>query len=106
MISLHSHVNQIENNSGFPGARTVIALGIRMTGIEDDWFNNGHLENILSRMNRGDINSEQAVHEAFYAQSTYGFTSQLQANFAFTKAYLVDSAGSKAGFAVLIYLST
>jgi hypothetical protein len=49
-------------------------------------------------MKNQEINAEQAVNEAFFAHSTNGFVSQLQANFAFTKTYLVDSAGSKAGF--------
>jgi len=98
IIDLHTFVNETDQSAGFPGARTILAVGIRMTGINHNWFNETHRLNILDRMKNKEIDAEQAVNEAFYAQSTNGFVSQLQANFAFTKAYLVDSAGSRAGF--------
>jgi hypothetical protein len=96
-IELHNQVNKIDKEIGFYGARSVLAVGFRMTNLEKG-INKQYVENILQRLSEGKLTSEQAVREAYSSYPTYGFNHFLQGNFAFTKAYLVDSGGSKMGF--------
>jgi hypothetical protein len=56
------------------------------------------LASILSRHRDGDISCEQAITEAFSYGPLAGASVPLQANFAFTKAFLADGSGTKAGF--------
>jgi hypothetical protein len=39
IIDLHTLVNKTDQSAGFPGARTILAVGIRMTGINQNWVN-------------------------------------------------------------------
>ncbi|OTW89168.1 hypothetical protein BK702_10405 [Bacillus thuringiensis serovar cameroun] len=96
-IELHNHVNQIDKELGFYGARSVLAVGFRITNLEKN-TNVQYEENILKRLSAGKLTPEQAVREAYASNPSYGFNHHLQGNFAFTKAYVVDSGGGKAGF--------
>ncbi len=80
-----------------PGARMVIAVGARMriSGVVRGDL--GHKKSIFRRVDAGVITAEQAIHEAFRSGPIAGFVPQLQANFAFTKAYCADDAGRTAG---------
>jgi len=96
-INVFESINMIEEDQSHPGARMVIAVGPRMriTGVVKNDL--GHRQSIFRRLNDGIITSEQAVHEAFRSGPIAGFVPQLQANFAFTKAYCADESGGRAG---------
>ncbi len=97
-IAVHARVNQLEHDRGFPGARMVVATGVRMR-VSGQVKSQGHLDNILLRLKEREIDAVRAGHEAFRARPIAGIVPELQANFAFTKAFLADHSGSKAGLA-------
>jgi hypothetical protein len=96
-IDVFEKINELDQAEGHPGARMVIAVGPRMriSGVAINDM--GHKQSIFQRVQDGIITAEQAIHEAFRSGPIAGFVPQLQANFAFTKAYLSDDAGSRAG---------
>jgi hypothetical protein len=96
-IEVFEKINVLEHGQGYPGARMVIAVGPRMriSGVASGDM--GHKKSIFQRVQEGIITADQAIHEAFRSGPIAGFVPQLQANFAFTKAYLADDAGSRAG---------
>ena len=97
-FAMFTAINALEKANGFPGARMVMAVGFRSKGSRRAIdYTSGHLNSILSRLENGLISAEQAVKEAGSIQRYFDVLPQLQANFAFTKAYLADSSGSKAG---------
>jgi hypothetical protein len=98
MFKAYLDINQIDQNAGHPGARMVIASGPRSRMPESTRYNIPHLKRLLTKLKNGIISPEQAVIEAFKNSPLAGSTVPLQANFAFTKAYLVDQAGASAGF--------
>lgn len=87
-----------EAKQGYPGARLVLACGFRMRGRGAGLVaSRQHLESVLARLQNGEINGNQAVHEAAAMQPRFDIVPQLQANFAFTKAYVAESSGSAGG---------
>jgi hypothetical protein len=96
-IEVFEKVNLLDHTDGHPGARMVIAVGPRMriSGVASGDV--GHRESIFQRVKDGVSTAEQAIHEAFRSGHIAGFVPQPQANFAFTKAYLADESGSRAG---------
>ena len=87
--SLHQDINRHDMNDGFPGSRMVVAAGfrVRMRNI----VNHGtKYDNIKERRQARTISEEQAIAEALRARPHFGVIPELEANFAFTKAYLVD----------------
>lgn len=96
---LFTNFNELDTKAGFPGARMVIAAGFRVRIKEDE--NNpehGKIASIKGRLKEGLISTQQAINEAFKTRPYFGLLPELQANFAFTKAYLVDNLGTKGGF--------
>jgi hypothetical protein len=57
----------------------------------------GHLGSILRHYGEGVLTPEQAIREAFRSTPITGGIEELQANCAFTKAFLADRDGSAAG---------
>jgi hypothetical protein len=51
----------------------------------------------MRRFQKGDLNAEQALREAARIRQPADIVPQLQANFAFSKAYVAESSGSKGG---------
>jgi hypothetical protein len=87
-----------ERRNGWNGARMVLATGFRAKGSRRAIDHaSGQLESILTRMRAGQVSPEEAVREAASMDRYFDVLPQLQANFAFTKAYLADAGGSKAG---------
>ena len=76
----------------------IVAVGPRLRMNGTVRHQKGHLKSIIKRMNEKQLTPEQAVMEAFNSFPLTNSTPQLQANFAFTKAYLADEAGSNSGF--------
>jgi hypothetical protein len=96
-IELHQKVNQVELKYGFPGARMVIAVGFRIRN-HVPYEHHPKLDSIINRLSKGQIEPVQAVFEAYRARPFFGAAPELHANFAFSKAYMAEAAGSKAGF--------
>lgn len=97
-IKLFQEFNKLDKDKGFPGARMVIAAGFRVRIKGSDLGKAAYIKSIESRLREGVISSNQAINEAYKSRPYFGLLSELQANFAFTKAYLVDNLGSKGGF--------
>jgi hypothetical protein len=76
----------------------VIAFGFRARVIELQQRTDSHAKSIRERLASGKLAPEQAVEEALHSHRTQGVAPMLKANFAFTKAYMAESAGKKAGF--------
>jgi hypothetical protein len=91
-------INATDRGDDHPGARMIISVGprLRIGGVVRP--RSGHLQSILDRLSSNRISVGQAVREAFRSTPMTGSVAELQANFAFTKAYLADQAGSSAGF--------
>ncbi len=98
---LHQKVNQLEYSTNDPGARTVLAVGFRVrrgSNSREHLFS-GIGKHILEEVEAGRKTVQQAVYHALTIRPTFDLVPELQANFAFAKAYLAETAGTKAGFA-------
>ncbi|KAB1082571.1 hypothetical protein F4V91_31970 [Neorhizobium galegae] len=83
---------------GHPGARLVLSCGFRMRGRRAGLdASRSHFESIITRLQDGAIDAQQAVHEAAAMRPRFDIVPQLQANFAFTKAYVAESSGTGGG---------
>ncbi|SNY51585.1 hypothetical protein SAMN06297129_2170 [Pseudooceanicola antarcticus] len=95
---LFNAINALEARRGDPGIRMVVACGFRMRGrrakTESD---HSKVNSILHRFREGQMSAEQAIREASTARPSFDVVPQLQANFAFTKAYVAESSGSGGG---------
>lgn len=95
---LFDAISQSERGNRWPGARMVLGLGFRARGssrgIDDAERRVGA---ILAELTAGNIGAAEAVRQAASIQRYSDGIPQLQANFAFTRSYVADSAGSRAG---------
>ena len=98
VVALHQRVNERDQGQGYPGARTVIAAGFRHRGFKQD-RPNFLADNLVRRAKRGTLNAPEAVQKALRLRHSARTVPELQANFAFTRAYLADQSGSRAGLA-------
>lgn len=98
---LHTALNEQEKSQGYPGVRSILAAGFRHRRPTDskERLLQGLGRRLIDSVKRGDQSIEQAVISALFARTHYDLVPQLQANFAFSKAYLADAEGSKGGFA-------
>ena len=91
-------ISENEHRNHWPGARMVVGLGFRARGsrrgIDDSKRRVGM---ILAELAAGIIDAAEAVRQAASIQRYSDGIPQLQANFAFTRSYVADSAGSRAG---------
>lgn len=92
-------INEFDQKNGYPGVRGIVAVGPRLRVEGVFRYQRGYLKNILRRRLEGIISTDEAIHEAFNSLPLTSSSTELQANFAFTKAYLADQAGSKKGLA-------
>jgi hypothetical protein len=99
-IGLHREINDADRAAGYPGARAVLAVGfrVRRNVSYTSRLHAGEGKRIKEKLNEGLINAEQAINHALMARHHSDSTPELQHNYAMTKAYLVDSGGSKKGF--------
>nr|WP_204354576.1 hypothetical protein [Paracoccus saliphilus] len=96
--SLFEEISKVEHQDDFPRARMVLASGFRMRGRKAGLeASNDHLRSIPKRVSDKSISIERAIHEASRMRPRFDIIPQLQANFAFTKAYVAESSGSKGG---------
>jgi hypothetical protein len=99
VIHLQDEINKVDKELGYYGARTIIATGFRIRYSEKIVSESGIKKVILKRLDEGTLTPIEAVNMAMKSRPYFGVIPELQANFAFTKAYLVDNEGSKGGFA-------
>ncbi len=97
-FALFRALDESERRNGWYGSRMVLATGFRAKGSRRAIDHaSGQVSSILARMKAGQIAPEEAVREAASIDRYFDVLPQLQANFAFTKAYVADVAGSGAG---------
>jgi len=95
---LFNHIKDVENAQGLPGARVVLATGFRMRGRRAGMdATASHFSLLMRRFQKGDLSAEQAIREAARIRQPSDIVPQLQANFAFSKAYVAESSGSRGG---------
>jgi len=95
--SLFQSIQTKDHGDGFPGPRLVLASGFRMRGRRAGMDRtNRQFQSVLKRFEDGKIGAEQAITEAGAIRQSFDIVPQLQANFAFTKAYVAETSG-KAG---------
>lgn len=93
---LYAAVQASEDRSGHAGARMVISPGLRAKGSRRAIdYTSGHLDSILKRMGAGTLTAEQAVREAAAIEKHFDVLPQLQANFAFSRAYIAEQSGTR-----------
>lgn len=95
---LFDAISEKERENNWPGARMVVGLGFRARGSRRGIDNvERRVDMILAELAAGDIGAAEAVRQAASIQRYSDGIPQLQANFAFTRSYVADSAGSRAG---------
>jgi hypothetical protein len=96
--TLYNEATAVDARAGGPGLRAVIAVGLRAKGSNRGIIaQEDALTAIIDSLARGEIDRDTAVAEARKVRRVFDIVPQLQANFAFTRAYEAESAGSKAG---------
>ena len=97
--TLFNEINADESVHGLPGVRLVLAAGFRIkgrkAGIDEQ---SKQFRSVIKRFQDKQISAEQAIREATAIRRPFDIIPQLQANFAFTKAYLAETGGKKSGF--------
>ncbi|EGR1894247.1 hypothetical protein D3O61_22085 [Vibrio vulnificus] len=99
-FDIHNKVNSVDKALGFPGARTIVAAGFRVrtpTSMNDELIN-GYGKRLINQVKNNKISIEQAINNAITLKPFFDSVPELQANFAFSKAFIADEAGSSAGF--------
>lgn len=101
VVQLHKDINATEHAKKQPGARCVIAAGFRIRRRNHHKLDliEGYGSYLIKQLERGTISAEEGIKSAITVKPFVATAPEIQANFAFTKAYLVDADGSRAGFA-------
>lgn len=87
-----------ERDDDLPGARMVIATGFRMKGRRPGGANEAaRRRGLVESVRNGERTVEQAVESAARGGVYIDVVPQLQANFAFTAAYLAEQSGRRGG---------
>jgi hypothetical protein len=95
---LFGAIREAERQAEFPGARMVIAAGFRIRAKPKNSASaTSHFDSILNRLDAGVVSTRQAISEALRVRQSFGLVPELQANFAFTKAYVAEQSGSQGG---------
>ena len=96
--NLFCEIKATETAEGLPGARMVMAIGFRMRGRRAGMdLRNKQFQSVMRRFQEKKIGAEQAITEAAAIRQDFDIVPQLQANFAFTKAYVAETSGSAGG---------
>lgn len=95
---LYKSLNEDEKRRGLPGARVVLAAGFRMRGRRAGIDAvSSQFRSVITRFGSGALTAEEAIREAAHIQPTFDIVPQLQANFAFSKAYVAETSGKGGG---------
>lgn len=106
--ALYQAATEIDLANGGPGLRGVIAVGLRAKGsnrgiLAQDEAVTGIIEQLVA----GTIDRKKALADARKVRRVFDIIPQLQANFAFTRAYEAETAGTAAGLpGPALYLDT
>lgn len=91
-------VTASEKKHGFPGPRMVISTGIRMK--MKDLHNSvaaNRADHLIKMINEKTISVDEAIRKACNYTDYCNAVNALQANFAFTKAFLAEESGKNGG---------
>src|SRR6266404_4358854 len=98
--NLFTNINEEEKKQGLPGAREVLDTGFRMRGRRAGMdARASHFQSVMHRFQSGHVNGRQAIREVANIQQSFDVVPQLQAIFAFSKAYVANSSGTRGGLA-------
>lgn len=100
-IHLFERVNEEDLKAGYYGARMVLATGLHMKMSRSVVKQEAEdkVKWLIQEVESGEKDYKAAIYEAASHTASFSNTSCLQANFAFTKAYVAEGEGSRAGFA-------
>ncbi|UKK94640.1 AbgT family transporter [Brucella pseudogrignonensis] len=97
--NLYNEATAVDIRTGGPGLRGVIAVGLRAKGSNRGIVaQEDALTAIIDDLVAGKTSRDEAVAEVRKVRRVFDIVPQLQANFAFTRAYEAESAGSDGGF--------
>lgn len=97
--ALYQEATTTDRRSGGPGLRGVIAVGLRAKGSNRAIVaQDKELTAIIEDLVAGRIDKQKALANARKVRRVFDIIPQLQANFAFSRAYEAEQAGSAAGF--------
>lgn len=97
--TLYNEATTVDLRAGGPGLRGVIAVGLRAKGSNRGIVaQEDALTAIIDALASGKLDRDGAVAEARKVRRVFDIVPQLQANFAFTRAYEAESAGTAGGF--------
>jgi hypothetical protein len=95
---LFNDIKEVESGQGLPRARVVLAAGFRMRGRRAGMdATASQFSSIMRRFQSGSLSADQAIREAARIRQPFDVIPQLQANFAFSKAYVAENSGAKGG---------
>ena len=98
---LFQDIQRVEEELGEPGARMVVAVGVRLRGraSQSSELRGRYVKSLISAVHDETLSVEEAITRASKFRRNFDLVPQLQANFAFTKAYIAEQSGSKGGLA-------
>lgn len=98
-IDFFNDITNNEKKMEFPGPRMVISTGIRLK-MENSHrkISDVNAQNLIEQLHEGQISAEEAIHKACSYKVYSNAINELQANFAFSKAYIAEGEGRKGGF--------
>lgn len=97
-FELFDAVNEAERLNGDCGARAVVAVGFRARGRgKNKDYAKSFVENQLKQIAMGKLTAKKALYNAIFRQQPFDVVPELQANFAFTKAYVAEQSGGPGG---------
>lgn len=96
---LFEDIQSMERNLGEPGARMVVAVGFRLRGraSQSSELRGRYVKSLISAVHDNKMSVDEAITRASKFRRNFDLIPQLQANFAFTKAYIAEQSGSKGG---------
>ena len=94
-VMIHQEIKKKEASKGLPGARTVVAFGNSASYIEPEFKYDDYFFNYTKPDPDGLSNAAQSVGNPTVIYNP----AELQMNTAFSKAYMIESVGSKGGVA-------
>ena len=97
--ALYNEATRADLRNGGPGLRAVIAVGLRAKGANAGIIaQEKALVAIIDALARRDISRDAAVAQVRRVRRVFDIVPQLQANFAFTRAYEAEQSGKAGGF--------
>jgi len=96
---LYRAATVVDQGNGGPGLRAVIAVGLRAKGSREGIdAQEASFAGLLERVAEQQITLDRAKTLARSIRRSFDIVPTLQANFAFARAYLAESSGTKGGF--------